>query len=441
MNSLSKKITVGYIMRFVTPTICMMAFMSFYIMVDGIFVSNFVGTNALSAVNIVYPQTNVIVAIGVMLASGAGALVAKAMGEKKDQLAKQRFTLITMFAITIGVVITVSGLIFHDELLILLGAKDELYLYAQEYSKWLLYFTIPMMLQMLFQTFFVVAGKPMLGLYSTILGGVLNVLLDYVFLYYFNWGVIGAAVATGIGYSACTIIGLYYFTFNKNGSLKWSIPKFDLSFLVDSCVNGSSEMVTNVALAVITLLYNNITMEYLGVDGVAAITIILYAEFLLNAVYFGYSQGVSPLISYNYGEQNHKNLKKINKISFYFICIAAVFVFVCSQAFGKVIVEVFAAGNTNVVDIGVYAFSIYAISFLFKGFNTYTSALFTALSNGKVSAVLSFLRTFAFIAPLIIFLPGFIGSEGIWWAVVIAELVSIVISLACFIGLRKVYLY
>lgn len=440
-NSLAEKFTFLSLLKFTAPTIIMMVFMSLYTMVDGVFVANIIGENALSAVNIAYPIICIVLALGIMLATGGSAIIARKMGEGKSYEAKQNFTLIVIVSIVIGVVLVVLGLAFSNQIIKLLGATDALFDYAHSYLKTLIIFAPLAILQMLFQFFFVTAGKPHIGLLVTILGGIANIILDYLFMVPLNMGVSGAALATGIGYSIPAIFGLIYFCVNKKGTLHFMKPKMDFKMLIDSCGNGSSEMVTNLAGAITTLLFNITMIKYLGENGVASITIVLYAQFLLTAVYLGFSSGVAPVLSYNYGTKNSVELKKVFKMSMIFITTSSLILFILSIILSPAIVTVFVQRGSEVYSIAIKGFLLFSITYLFCGINIFASSMFTAFSNGRISAFISFLRTFVFIVAGIIFLPMIIGANGVWLAVPLAEILTIVISVICFVKLKDTYKY
>lgn len=440
-NILSQKFTTWTLLKFTVPTIIMMVFMSLYTMVDGVFVSNLIGENALSAVNMVYPIQSIIIAIAIMFATGGSAVIAKKMGEGNSQEAKRNFSLIITVSIGIGIVVLMLGLLFIEPIITLLGATEALYNYCYDYLSILILFTPLAMLQMLFQFLFVTAGKPNYGLVATVAGGIANIVLDYVFIHSLGMGIAGAALATGVGYSIPAIFGLLYFAFNKTGVLCFTKFKFDMKVLLQTCMNGSSEMVTNLATAVTTFLFNIIMIRYLGENGVAAVTIVLYAQFLLTAVYLGFSSGVAPIFSYNYGEENADELKKIFKISMLFIAISSVVIFIFSIIFTPNIVGVFVKEQSEVFPIAINGFLLFSIGYLFTGFNIFASAMFTAFSNGKISAIISFARTFIFIILGIMFLPKFIGVSGIWLAVPFAEIVTLVLSFFFILKLKKFYQY
>lgn len=431
-NRLSGKHNFASLLKFSMPTIIMMVFMSLYSMVDGVFVSRLIGTDALSAVNIVYPIVSIVIASGIMLATGASAVVARKMGEGNPLEAKQDFTLVVIVGVILGILFTIVGLTFLEPILRFLGANDSLFILCEEYAYYMVWFTVPAMLQMLFQTFFVTSGRPTIGLVVTVLGGIANIILDYVFIAVFDLGIAGAAIATGIGYSIPAVFGLFWFSLKHKETLYFTKPIWRAMVLVRTFTNGSSEMVTNLSTAVITYLFNVTMVKWLGTDGVAAITIVLYAEYLLIAIYLGYSTGIAPIVSYNHGEKNITQLRKLFKISMQFLITCSVATFLGAFLFAKPIVSVFASSKTEVFTLAVHGFYLYSLCYLFKGINIFASSLFTALSDGKTSAILSFMRTLVFIVLGMILLPYVLEVDGIWLAVPFAELLSIALSIYCF---------
>jgi len=429
-NSISKEFTVGSLIRFAMPTTLMMVILSLYTVVDGFFLSNFVGTDALSATNLVYPFLNLIIAVSVMLATGGSAVIARKMGEGKAGEARESFTMITAVGFTAGVLIGLVGLLFLPQLVRLLGASGVLIPYCEDYLKILLIFAPASVLQILFQTFFVTAGRPMLGLGLTILAGLSNIVFDYIFIVQMKMGIAGAAWGTASGYLVPSVVGLLYFSAMRKGSLYFSKFGMEWKVLGESCFNGSSEMVNNLSAGIVTLLFNMIMLRYLGSDGVAAITVVLYSQFLLNALYMGFAMGVAPVISYNYGSENIAQLRRLFKICLGFIGISSVVIVVAAMALASPIVALFSPKGTAVYDIAIVGFLLFSINYLFSGLNIFASGFFTALSNGKVSAILSFLRTFVFIVVGILLLPRFLGVNGIWLSVPFAELMTLLFSAA-----------
>ncbi|MDU3525238.1 MATE family efflux transporter [Clostridium sp.] len=439
-NSLGKEVTFLSLIKFTLPTIIMMVFFSLYTIIDGIFVSRYIGSNALSAINIVYPVICILIGISVMMATGGSAIVAKFMGEAKDKEARESFTLITITSIIFGLIIAIFSLIFIKQIIYLLGSTDSLYENSHTYLFTMLLFTPVIILKMLFDYFLITAGNPNLGLLSAIIGGVTNIILDYVLIVPLNMGLVGAALATCIGYSLPSIIGIIYF-FNKKNTLHFVKPKFNFKTILYSCSNGSSEMVTQISSAVTTFLYNIIMIKLLGENGVASITIVLYAQFLLVSAYIGFTSGVSPHISYNLGSENKQQLYKIIKYSYIFIMLFSISTFIISKYLSTLLISIFAGNGTELYDITLNGFNLFQISFLLCGVNIFTSGMFTAFSNGKVSALLSLLRTFIFLSSGIIFLPSLIGVNGVWLAVPLAEIMTLVFSLFYIYKYKNIYGY
>lgn len=428
-NPLSQDFDIKSLLKFAFPTIVMMLFMGLYTIVDTIFVARFAGTNALSALNIVCPVINLIVGLGTMLATGGSAIIARKMGAGETVRASQDFTLTIGAGALLGAAIAALGAVFIDSIIWGLGASQILFPYCREYLFLLLLFTPVGMMQVLFQNLAVTAGRPGIGMALGVSAGAANILFDYIFMVPLQMGIKGAALGTGIGYLIPAVAGILFFTAG-NGSLHFRQPVMDISILAGSCTNGFSEMVSQAACAVTTFLFNRIMMKLLGEDGVAAITIIIYTQFLLTALYIGFSMGVAPVISYNYGKQDNARLKKIFSICMRFIILVSIVIFGAALAFGSPLVSFFAEKGTSVYEIARKGFLIFPFSFLFCGVNIFTSATFTALSNGKLSAVLSFLRTFGLILVFLLILPEFMGAAGVWLAVPIAELLTMVAALS-----------
>ena len=439
-NSLSKKVTFFSLIKYTLPTIIMMLFFSLYTIIDGMFVSRFIGSNALSAINITYPIIAIFLSLSIMLATGGSAIVAKLMGEGKNDKACEGFTLINLTAIIIGILIAIPALLFIKPLINLLGSTEILYDYCKDYLSIFLICAPLLILKSLFDYFFVTAGKPTLGLVCSILGGLTNILLDYIFIAKLQLGISGAALATCIGYSITAIIGVLYF-FRKHSFLHFKKTSFDGKLIINCCSNGFSEMVTQLSSAIMTFAYNLLMLKYLGEDGVAAITIILYLEMLLFSAYIGFTSGVSPRISYNYGAKDIIKIKKIIKYSYIHILILSIVSFISIEFFGDTLLILFSGKDSNVYLITSLGLKLFSISFLFSGFNTFTTGMFTAFSNGKVSALLSFFRTFVFFILGILTLPLLLNITGIWLIAPFYEFISLIMSLAFFLKYRKTYQY
>lgn len=439
-NPLAKNFGTVSLIKFAFPSMVMMLFMGLYTIVDTIFVSRFVDTNALSSINIVCPVINLIVGLGTMLATGGSAVVAKKMGSGRTEEARSNFTLIIITGLMAGLVITVMGLLFLDEIVWGLGASDILFPYCKDYLTIQLLFVIGNIMQVLYQNLFVTAGKPTLGLVLSVLAGIANLVLDYVFIVLLKMGIKGAALGTGIGYMIPTVIGTVFFL-SCRSELHFCKPKMDADVLGKSCSNGVSEMVSQLSTAVTTFLFNGTMMKLLGEDGVAAITVIIYSQFLLTTLYIGFSMGVAPVVSYNYGSGNVERLKKVVRICFGFITAVSILVFLFSLFAGKSIARIFAGDNENVFGITKAGFTIFSFSFLFSGCNIFASALFTALSNGKTSAAISFLRTFGFITVFLLVLPKFLQATGVWLAIPTAECLTLMLTIYLVFRNRKHYEY
>lgn len=416
------------LLKFALPSIVMMVFMSLYTIIDGIFVSRFVGSAALSAVNIVYPFYGLILAIGLMLATGGSAIIAKNLGENNQDEAKSHFTLFVITALVFALAVSALGILFIRPIVNLLGASELIQTECITYLGTLLLFAPACILQVLFQSYFITASKPHIGLILTILAGITNAVLDYILMGPLDLGIRGAALATSIGQLIPAVFGLLYFSF-INKELHFVKPRFDFAAIKMACINGSSEMVSNLSTAVVTFLFNIIMMRLLGEDGVAAITIVLYGQFLFNALFLGFSIGVAPVISYNYGSQNIQRLKKVFKICITFVTVSCVILATAALITSSAIVGIFVPQDSATYTIAIYGFFLFSFNYLFAGINIFSSSLFTALSDGKISAIISFMRTFVLIIGCLLLLPNLWGVTGVWLAIPIAELLTIFISI------------
>ena len=439
-NSIAKDFKLFSLLRFAFPTMLMMVFMSLYTIIDGIFVSRLVGADALSSVNIVYPVINLLIAAGVMLASGGSAVIAKKMGEGNTKEAKEDFSFLVLIGFILGIFMMVFGNLFLESIVTALGATPVLVDYCMDYLGICLLLAPACMLQLLFQTFFVTAGKPIAGLILTISGGIANMILDYLFMGSMNMGIKGAALATGIGQLIPAVAGLVYFSC-FHGSLHFVCPKFRFRVLMKSCINGSSEMVTNLSTAVVTYLFNMTMLKFLGETGVAAITIVLYGQFLFTAMYMGFSMGVAPVISYNYGRDHRVLLRRIFKICVGFISVSSVVITVIALLSAPFIVQIFTPVETETYAIAKDGFFLFSINYIFAGVNIFASSMFTAFSDGKISAIISFIRTFILLVLNILLLPVIMGVTGIWLAVPAAEFLTVFVSLLYFRKKRNIYHY
>ncbi|PHV69689.1 MATE family efflux transporter [Sporanaerobium hydrogeniformans] len=427
-HNISQHFKTSTLLKFALPSIIMMLFMSLYSIIDGVFVSRFVGSQALSALNIVYPVISLLIGLGVMLATGGSALIGKTLGEGHAQKAREYFSLFLVTGFVIGILLAFLGNLLSEDLARLLGANDALIPYSIDYLRTSLLFAPASILQLLFQSYFITASRPKLGLLVTIGAGILNIILDYVFLVPLNLGVQGAALATGFGQLFAAIFGMVYFLVVRK-SLYIVVPHFEPKILLKAATNGSSEMVSNLSSAIVTLLFNLIMMHLIGEDGVAAITIILYGQFLFNALYLGFSLGVAPIISYNYGSQNHLELQNIWYICKRFLWLSSSIIVILALFFSETIVSIFVSKTSSIYTLANEGFFIFSINYLFAGFNIFASSLFTALSNGILSALISFMRTFICLVIALLVLPYFLGVLGVWIAVPIAEFITFFIAI------------
>lgn len=440
-NSLNREITWSALLRFTLPSIVMMVVLSLYTIVDGIFVSRLIGTDAFSAVNIVYPLSSLVIALGTMFGTGLTAIVSRKLGEGREHEARQNLTFVMLVAFGVGFVMLVGCLIFLKPLLRMLGANDAIFAYCYAYALPLVLFFPIDMLQLQFQTLFVANGKPHIGLVVTILGGLTNVVLDYVFIRYCGWGIAGAAIATGIGHCIPAVFGVCYFMYKRKAPLHYVRPKTDWRMLLHTMSNGSSEMVSNLSASITTLLYNLIMMRFVGPDGVAAIGIILYMDFVLIAIALGYSIGVAPLIAYNYGRGDDGRLHRLIRMSVTVCMTVGAAMTVISVLLAHKLTAVFTPVGSAVYELAATGMMIYAIGNLFKGLNIFSSAMFTAFSDGKISALLSFVRTLVCLSLCLVGLAYLFGVKGVWWATPLAELLAFLLSVFCMLRYRAKYRY
>ena len=424
-NVYEKPVTLKNILKFAVPTIAMTVFMSFYTMVDGLFVSNLIGTSALSAINLTAPVIQLVTAISTMLATGGSAVIMKKMGEQKAEEAREDFTFL----------ILVNGRIFAG-----MNLSADVEGYCVEYLSRYLVFTVPILLMNNFTLYMIASEKATLSLICSVAGGVLNMALDYVFIAVFDMGISGAAIATGLGYSVTAVVGLFVFS-RKKSLLHFKKPAFRFQVLAGAATNGCSEMATALVTGIITMMFNWTMLHYVGEDGVAAVTIIMYVLMFASSLYTGYSYGVAPMISYYYGEQNHEKLKKLVAASMRVITEMSLVTVAASFPLTKPLVSVFARPDNPVYGLAVTGNRICTIALLFIGFNIFASGMFTALSNGLVSAALAFSRSFVFMLVTMIVLPLILGVNGIWLATPAAELMALALSAFMFFKYRKRYRY
>lgn len=419
----------------------MMVFTSIYSVVDGIFVSNFVGSNAISSVNIIFPLISTIGAFGFMLGTGGGAEIARAFGENRHNDAREYFSTLILTIVAIGISSSLLCIAFIRPLSYFMGANDVLIEGCVTYGTILLIGNTFFMLQVAFQAFFVVAEKPKIGLALTVVSGLTNIVLDFVFVYVMQLGLAGAAIATVIGYVVGSVIPLIYFFSHNSSLLHFVKTHVHKHMLLRSCTNGSSEMVSNISMSIVTVLYNLQLMRLAGEDGVASISVIMYVNFIFVAILLGFSVGTAPIIGFHFGSGNHKELKNMFGKSLTIVALVSVAMTVLAETVAEPIVALFLGRGNALAEMTVHGFKLYSLSFLICGINIFGSSFFTALCNGKISAMISFLRALLLPATMIYILPLLWGMDGVWLAVVAAELITAVFSIWFFISQKKHYHY
>lgn len=438
---LSDHFSYKKLLKFVYPSVLMMVFISVYGVVDGIFVSTIVGDTAFKAVNLVMPFPMALGSIGFMLGTGGSAIVSKTLGEGKKELANKYFSML-VYATAIGGVLFA---VFGEALLLpfckLFKADGEYLDYCLRYGRIVIAGVPFFMLQNIFQTFFVTAEKPKLGFLVTLIAGCSNIVGDALFVGMFGWNVEGAAVATVMGEFLGTVIPFVYFLRKNDSLLAIGKCKFYGKVLLDSCTNGSSELLSNISGSLVSMIYNYKLTELVGDDGVGAYGVLMYVNFIFFAVFIGYSIGIAPVIGYNYGAKNDKELKNVFKKSMIIMGICGIAMTVTAELFAPVLAGVFSAGNQRMYELTCRAFLFSGFLFLMCGFNIFGSALFTALGNGPVSAIISCLRTLVFQISSVLLLPLLLGIDGIWLAGVVADFLAMLVTIAFLFAKRKKYSY
>ena len=438
---LSDHFSYSKLIKFTLPTIAMMIFTSIYGVVDGVFVSNCVGSDAFAAVNLIMPIIMILGSVGFMIGTGGSAIVSKTLGEGKKEKANEYFSMLVYLCVVSGVILSVIGIIFTGPIAVLFGAKGSIAKDCVTYGRTVFFMLTGLFLQNAFQSFLVVAEKPKLGLFVTLLAGFTNMFLDFLFVYVLRFGVFGAALATGISQFVGSVIPIIYFAGGKNNVLKLTKCRFNKDIIIKTCINGSSEMVTNMSMSLVNILYNMQLMKYIGTNGVVAYGIIMYVGFIFVGTYMGYAVGSAPVISYHYGAGNKNELKNLFKRSLTIIIVSSVVMTLIAEIIAGYLAGIFVSYDNNLLELTTEAIRIYAVSYLISGVNIFASSFFTALNNGVVSAVISFMRMFVFQIVMILLLPVVLGISGIWTAVIAAEVLSVVISVMFLVKNRKKYSY
>lgn len=437
---LSEHFTYKKLLKFVAPSIIMMTFLSVYSVVDGLFVSNFVGSDAVAAINYIFPVFMVFGSIGFMLGAGGSALVSKTLGEGDKEKANEYFSMLVYVTAGIGVVIALAGQFAVPEIAKLFGAEGVIYDYCVLYGRVLLSAQPFFILQNIFQSFFVTAEKPRLGLIVTAVAGGINIILDAVFVAGFKWGLAGAAAATVAGQVFGGVFPLVYFLRRNNSLLKLGKTRIHFKELLKSCTNGSSEFLSNVSSAVVIILYNYQVSKLVGDDGVAAYGAIGYVMMIFFSIFMGYAVGCAPLIAFNFGAKNNEELRNLFKKSLTIMAFSGLLMTGLSEALASPIIMLFGFDG-ELFEMTLRGFRIYSVAFMITGFSVFGSSLFTALNNGLVSAVISFLRTLVFQIAAVMVCPIFMGLDGVWSATCFAEVLALAVTVTCIFVCRKKYYY
>ncbi len=438
---LSDHFTYSKLLRFVFPSIIMMVFTSIYGVVDGLFVSNFAGKTAFASINLVMPFVMILGGIGFMIGTGGTALVSKVLGEGKKEKANEIFTMMIIFTLLLGALLSVIGVISMPWVAKFLGATEEMMADCVIYGRIVTGFTVAFMLQNVFQSFLIAAEKPKLGLLATVLAGIANMALDAIFIIVFKWGVAGAAIATGLSQCVGGIFPLIYFLRKNSSLLRLTKTKLEIKPILNACGNGSSELMSNISSSVVSMIYNFQLMKYVGEDGVSAYGVLMYVQFIFVAIYIGYAIGCAPITGYHFGARNHNELKNMLRKSSFLSAVSGVVLTILAIALSSPLAKLFVGYDKELYELTRHAFRLFAYSFLLAGFNIFTSSFFTALNNGAVSAAISFMRTLIFQTSSVLILPIFLGVDGIWWAITVAEFFAFILSLIFLFAKRKKYNY
>ncbi len=438
---LSDHFSLGRLLRFVFPSIAMMVFTSVYGVVDGLFVSNYAGKDEFTALNLIFPFIMILGAVGFMIGTGGTAIVAKTLGEGDRKRANRYFSFLVYTTIILGVILAIGGIVFLRPIAQLLGAEGVLVDYAVNYGRIILAALPFFMLQNIFQSFFVSAEKPQLGLFVTVGAGLTNILLDWLLVGVCPFGIEGAAVATAASQCIGGLIPLVYFSLPNKSVLRLGSAEFDWRVLSKTCSNGMSELLGNISMSLVSILYNFKLLEEAGQDGVAAYGVIMYLQFVFVSIFIGYAIGSAPIVSYNYGAGNHNELKGVFKKSIILMVATGCAMTIMSILLSAPLSRVFVGYDEELYEMTVRGFRLFSVAFLGCGVNIFASSFFTALNNGVVSAIVSVLRTVVFQVLAVLTLPIVWSLDGIWFSSPATEIVSVVVSVAFFIGMKKKYHY
>ena len=434
-SRLSKLIAFGF------PSIMMWIFTSIYTVVDGFFVSNFVGKIPFAALNFIFPFVLVLGSFGFMFGTGGGALVAKTIGEGESEKANAIFSFVVYSSLLCGIIMAIVGIVSIRPFAIFLGAEGQFLEDSILYGRILLLAIPAYILQTAFQCLFATAGKPAIGFYVTLAAGIVNIILDAIFIVIFSWGLAGSAFATLISQCVGGFVPLLYFARNNPSLLRLGRAKWSLNILLKTCTNGLSELLSNIAMSIVAMLYNVQLLKYAGEDGVATFGVLMYVGMIFQAIFIGFSLGNAPIISYHYGAQNRQKLHEAFKNSLIFIASCALVMFAASLIFAKSLAAIFVGYDEGLFALTIHAFSIFSFSFLFSGFAVFGSSFFTALNDGITSATISFLRTLVFEILAVLILPIFWLTDGIWASIVVADVMAMLLTIFFLWLKRKKYQY
>ena len=441
MIQFSDNFTLAKLLRFTLPSIVMLIFTSVYTIVDGFFVSNFAGKAEFTALNFIFPLISILGSFGFLFGTGGGALIAKTMGEGNREKACRTFSLIVYTSIGFSVVAAAAGLIAIRPITIALGAEGELLENSISYGRILLFALPALILQYEFQIFFPTAGKPQLGLYFTLSAGLTNIILDALFVAVFHWGLEGAAAATALSQCVGGLLPLVYFAGKNSSHLKLTATKIDLKAVFQAVTNGSSELLSNISMSLVGILYNIQLLKYAGENGVAAYGVLMYVNFIFSSTFIGYSVGSAPLFSYHLGAKNWKQLHNLLCKSLAIILSVSLLMVATAFVSAETLTRLFVGYDQELTEITIHGFFLFSFAFLFAGIGIFSSGFFTALNNGLISAVISFLRTLCFQTAAVLILPRFWGVDGIWLSAVGAEIMAAIVSACFLIAKRKQYHY
>ena len=439
---LSDHFTYGKLLRFTLPSIVMMVFTSIYSVVDGFFISNFAGKTAFAALKLIWPFLMILGGMGFMIGTGGTALVSRCLGAGKKERARRYFSMLVEFTALLGLILTAIGLIFMEPIARFLGATGEMIPDCVLYGRIVIAFNVAFMFQNVFQSFLVAAEKPRLGLVATVSAGVTNMVLDALLVGVFRWGLAGAALATGLSQTVGAVIPMVFFLNRENGSaLHFSFTPMEAHPLLQACGNGASELMSNISGSIAAMVYNFQLLKFLGEDGVSAYGVIMYVGFIFVAIFVGYSIGSAPIISFHFGAENREELKNMFRKSYLLMAVWGIAMALAAYLLAGPLAKLFVGYDRELCELTTHAMGLYCLAFLFTGANIFTSALFTALNDGTVSAAVSFARSMVLQIATVLLLPGLMGPDGLWLAALATDTCALVMDICVLAGNRKKYGY